>query len=396
MGGCGGPNNLYNDAWLLDMTQEPWQWKQINIRNKKWAASHMWCNPACKVRKHFFFPRSNRNKILLQIAWFQVGSKLVVLGPVASASTDFQMIRHQVLPSNRNNAHLRVNANNQPMPPNPPNQNNLRSPYIRNQYGEPSNYHHRRDDIGVRQRINGDAANAARQNANLNLNANINAQAQVNGDEPARQGHAAAANDDDVQNRLQRNLHLRSRRHESDMLANMPKRFNDPVQSHERIAIMAAFNDANSMDGPSTSKVVSPRERRLQSLRRMEEKMQQMRKVNAPINEPLAIDMDQSAPQKRIKRNCIGLFVCDISNILLAEHPYIEWIEHKNFGHIANAPERLILSSLCAGNGELIMFGGLRKESLNRPPEAYMQVSNAMHFLQVPKEIIWIIVWILR
>lgn len=49
MGGCGGPNNLYNDAWLLDMTQEPWQWKQINIRNKKWAASHMWCNPACKV-----------------------------------------------------------------------------------------------------------------------------------------------------------------------------------------------------------------------------------------------------------------------------------------------------------------------------------------------------------
>lgn len=302
------------------------------------------------------------------------------------------MIRHQVLPSNRNSAHLRLNANNQPMPPNPPNQNNLRSPYIRNQYGEPSNYHHhhhnRRDEGGVRQRINGDAANAARQNLNLNANINANAQvqAQVNGDEPARQAHAAS--DDDVQNRLQRNLHLRSRRHESDMFANMPKRFNDPVQAHERIAMMAAFNDSNSMDGPSTSKVVSPRERRLQSLRRMEEKMQQIRKVNAPINEPSSIDIDQSAPQKRIKRNCIGLFVCDISNILLAEHPYIEWIEHKNFGHIANAPERLILSSLCAGNGELIMFGGLRKESLNRSPEAYMQVSNAMHFLQVPKEII--------
>lgn len=269
------------------------------------------------------------------------------------------------------------------MPPVQPNQNNLRSPYIRNQYGEPSNYHHhhhhRRDDGGVRQRINGDAANAVRQNLNGNANAN------GNGDEPARQVHAI--NDDDVQNRLQRNLHLRSRRHDTDMLANMPKRFNEsPALSHDRIA-MAAFNDDNS-DGPSTSKVVSPRERRLQSLRRMEEKMQAMRKVNAPINEPSSLMDDQSAPQKRIKRNCIGLFVCDISNILLAEHPYIEWIEHKNFGHIANAPERLILSSLCAGNGELIMFGGLRKESLNKSPEAVMQVSNAMHFLQVPKEII--------
>lgn len=287
------------------------------------------------------------------------------------------MIRHQVLPSNRNNGHLRVNAHNQPPPPNQPNQNNLRSPYIRNQYGEPSNYH-RRDDGGMRQRTNGDA-NAIRQN----LNPNVNGHANANGDEPAPR---PASSDDDVQNRLQRNLHLRSRRHDTDMLANMPKRFNEsPALSHDRIA-MAAFNDDHA-DSPSTSKVISPRERRLQSLRRMEEKMHAMRKVNAPINEPTSID-DQSAPQKRIKRNCIGLFVCDISNILLAEHPYVEWIEHKNFGCIENAPERLILSSLCTGNGELIMFGGLRKESLNRSPETVMQVSNAMHFLQVPKEII--------
>lgn len=53
MGGCGGPNNMFNDVWLLDMTQEPWQWSSIPIRNKKWGATHMWCNPACKVRIHF-------------------------------------------------------------------------------------------------------------------------------------------------------------------------------------------------------------------------------------------------------------------------------------------------------------------------------------------------------
>lgn len=49
MGGCGGPNNMFNDAWVLDMSQEPWIWKSLTIKNKKWSATHMWCNPACKV-----------------------------------------------------------------------------------------------------------------------------------------------------------------------------------------------------------------------------------------------------------------------------------------------------------------------------------------------------------
>lgn len=263
------------------------------------------------------------------------------------------MIRHQVLPSNRNN-HLRVNAN----PPIPPNQNNPRSPQVanlRNLLGEPSN----RPEEANRPRNN------VRQNVNMDEQPN---QPNVN-------------NDDDVQNRLQRNLHLRSRRHDNDTF-NMPKRFSESsAPSHDRIA-MAAFNDSNP-DNPSTS-MASPRERRLQSLRRMEEKIQAIRQVNSA---PDPID-DQPAPQKRIKRNCIGLFVCDISNILLAENPFIEWVEHRNFGHIANAPERLILSSLVAGNGELIMFGGLRKESLSKSSDATMQVSNAMHFLQVPREVI--------
>lgn len=34
VGGCGGPNCIYNDAWLLifDLTlQTAWKWKQINV-----------------------------------------------------------------------------------------------------------------------------------------------------------------------------------------------------------------------------------------------------------------------------------------------------------------------------------------------------------------------------
>lgn len=55
MGGCGGPNNMFNDAWLLDMTHALWQWIRIPIRNKKWAATHMWCNPACKVSHYIYY-----------------------------------------------------------------------------------------------------------------------------------------------------------------------------------------------------------------------------------------------------------------------------------------------------------------------------------------------------
>lgn len=50
IGGCGGANNMFNDAWILDMTEEIWKWRAIMIKNKKWAATQTWCNPACKVR----------------------------------------------------------------------------------------------------------------------------------------------------------------------------------------------------------------------------------------------------------------------------------------------------------------------------------------------------------
>lgn len=53
LGGCGGPNSIYSDAWLLNMTGQIWTWKQVKIDNKKWAATHMWCNTACKVRYLF-------------------------------------------------------------------------------------------------------------------------------------------------------------------------------------------------------------------------------------------------------------------------------------------------------------------------------------------------------
>ena len=47
LGGCGGPNNMFSDAWTLNMATL--KWKNVTITNKKFAATHMWYNPACKV-----------------------------------------------------------------------------------------------------------------------------------------------------------------------------------------------------------------------------------------------------------------------------------------------------------------------------------------------------------
>ncbi|KAM3723983.1 F-box only protein [Dirofilaria immitis] len=55
VGGCGGPNCIYNDAWLLtfDLTmQTAWEWKQINITNPKAGPSQLWCHPACPIGRN--------------------------------------------------------------------------------------------------------------------------------------------------------------------------------------------------------------------------------------------------------------------------------------------------------------------------------------------------------
>lgn len=51
LGGCGGPNNMFSDAWILRMEGPLWQWQPVRIGNRKMMATYMWCNPACRVRK---------------------------------------------------------------------------------------------------------------------------------------------------------------------------------------------------------------------------------------------------------------------------------------------------------------------------------------------------------
>lgn len=52
VGGCGGPNMLLNDVWLLEIfddPEKPWSWKEVTVTNKEHAAPQLSFHPACKV-----------------------------------------------------------------------------------------------------------------------------------------------------------------------------------------------------------------------------------------------------------------------------------------------------------------------------------------------------------
>ncbi|XP_061075343.1 F-box only protein 42 isoform X1 [Conger conger] len=49
LGGCGGPNALLKDAWLLHMGAPPWTWQQLRVENDEHGAPELWCHPACRV-----------------------------------------------------------------------------------------------------------------------------------------------------------------------------------------------------------------------------------------------------------------------------------------------------------------------------------------------------------
>ncbi|XP_073814212.1 F-box protein 42 [Musca autumnalis] len=397
VGGCGGPNSVYSDAWLLDMSRDLWQWKSIPVRNKKYAASHMWCNPACKI-----------------------DSKLVVLGPTPNMPQDFQLMKQARVPvGGGGHAAPRPGGlghnNHNPLDRHRPRAmldggGAIRIPAVNHNRLE---NHHRRlagniprdgpDDHYFAQRraiLNQHQQNANNNNFVNNHNNIHNVQPRygslrdlhqapspeernqnrpstsagslprLNGS-PQQQDNEVVNGglDQEAANRLQRNLALRCRENEPLL----PKRFDELYEDQFR---MAAFNVQNRPR--SLSKDHNER------IRRMEEKMNALR--NSRRSAMVEQKIIKEPSPKRAKRNVLSLFVCDLTNALAeTSEPYIEWLEYKNYGVIPGAPERLILSTMVPGHGELILFGGVHKETLS---EITHQVSNTVHFLSAPRDIV--------
>ena len=86
------------------------------------------------------------------------------------------------------------------------------------------------------------------------------------------------------------------------------------------------------------------------------------------------------------------MFVLDISKAI-SDHE-VEWLKFWS-SEALSSPEVAILYSLVEGRGELIMFGGIRRDT-NHPyanrensdnPESD-SVSNALYFLNAPNQVV--------
>ncbi|XP_055380797.1 uncharacterized protein LOC129611610 [Condylostylus longicornis] len=440
MGGSGGFNNLFSDCWILDMTKEAWQWHNIPVRNRKWAATHMWNSPACRI-----------------------GNKIIVCGPTPSVPADFQILkqksnnslnrlgievgrglrgqngdldnnernrfqirdidqinirglderRQAAVPRNLNNiGQQQLLNNNIPIRNNIPNDMNVYNKNSNNNNndivnddkgGNDNSSHNCNQNFEVGEALQNPVPKTENSKDSL-VRPNCQFSPELHGSLRSQLHHQQGLND--AVNRLQRNLALRAR----DNDVKLPLRFNE--QQDGRIC-MAAFNV--QQNNPIR---IQKEYRQQERVRRLNEKLNQFRnakkkqeaaaaaeaaalvdKANNETqeqrqlqhNRPIHGAQHQQKPQseepkpKRAKRNVLGMFVCDISNILNSNDPFLEWLEYKNYGILSGAPERLIFASMIPGKNELILFGGVQKESLCSKQH---KVSNLIHFLSVPKEII--------
>ncbi|XP_035697427.1 F-box only protein 42-like [Branchiostoma floridae] len=61
IGGCGGANQNFSDAWMLRLDTTPWTWTQLGVDNENLAAPHIWCHPGCKVGNYVVFLSQDPN-----------------------------------------------------------------------------------------------------------------------------------------------------------------------------------------------------------------------------------------------------------------------------------------------------------------------------------------------
>ncbi|EZA47441.1 F-box only protein [Ooceraea biroi] len=137
-----------------------------------------------------------------------------------------------------------------------------------------------------------------------------------------------------------------------------------PLYSDNTLS-MAAFRDQPLRNNSSTNR------RRQETLRRMEEKLRNKR-----------AHLMKVFPKAE---NTLSIYVLDITNVF-SDDCNASWIPVKQNDH--SGPDEKILYSLVEGRGELIVFGGIRKEHSMLDQSDDSVVYNDLHFIRPPRYII--------
>lgn len=365
MGGCGGgPNMVLNDVWVLALTGAVWTWQQIRVCNPQWSASHLWCHPACKIGSHVVvFSRNPASSVpVFAYSKWRTQQPLVTGRLQASLLTNGRFSGSWAEPPSVDRD-VNVNGRRGSFTPRTSNTtNNPTSSQLEDSSGSMlSNKTLPYDSTQGKSSPFETAASTSQ--AKLLVNSNDGPGCSVN----RTNGHRSLSH---MQRYIPRHL------------------INDiPCPPTENSLAAFRFSVSNT--------VRNQRERQLEALRRMEEKLLQnySQNIQAKKDELLGQPPPSSPPSGsqlstiKLVPPRMAMFVMDISNILIDYT--VSWLPLKAVPE--GSPEDTILYSLVAGNGELIMFGGIQKDATSITQQAQSSVnisntvSNSLHFITAPK-----------
>ncbi|XP_067002520.1 F-box only protein 42 isoform X2 [Anabrus simplex] len=384
LGGCGGPNMVFSDVWLLSMTEPVWTWQKLPVRNQQWSPTHLWCHPACKIGQRVVV--FSRNPI----------SNAPALPYSAQWNTPSQ---------------LRMNVSNVWIPPR---EEELQIDNLR-----------RSSDGAVEARpIDRDQnVNGRRGSLQRNSSARITSVASTSsssGEESEPECVAAGPSTSNQSPDLSPTVPAAQpniQRASTPPKSYINPTFNDPDGPEPSTSSgigMAAFRDPSPVVRPGANR---NRQRQLESLKRMEERIRSLSRdgrnnngnndssnsspprqepANAaasPTSSPSTPRRISSPTKTNISRNGMTMFVLDISNVLF-EDSYVEWLPLRSERIGSGGPEEMILYTLVAGKGELVMFGGIQKDATSITTQAQLNcnmtntVSNSLYFIAAPRGVI--------
>ena len=136
----------------------------------------------------------------------------------------------------------------------------------------------------------------------------------------------------------------------------------------------------------SNSLRMKNRQRQLEGLDRMEQRIKQLKSNKTftpyPIKSATIRYVNAQPPN-----NPMQMFVLDISQVIEKHHA--TWLAHKK---IVESPDEIMLYTLVAGRAEIIMFGGIHKQKNGKLNDNQLAnpdvVSNQLHIISAKRIII--------
>lgn len=334
---------VYSDCWILIMKGATWTWKELAVKNKEWASANIWCNPAIRVGDKVVSLSRSRNGWNTAKPLVTSAVRLSALNRPEGAPVSVRVEQSLQRPVDRDQ---NINGRRGVLPrrlSNPPRQEQI------DQNIEPVPGPSNNQQREVMPEENNSESNGLVAGSNLDFRQGTN-------------GIEAGKKD------------LAMRRNKNK---NKGMKIVRQLQEANKYRMAAFACDSSSNTLPENDLI---NQRQIANLENRHERDLPPSPPNPQPRQPAV---------KKLKRNTLTMHVLDISTVVNGNNfNYVSWLCPR-LGEMIGAPEELVLYSLVKGNGELIMFGGVRNDisNLNYSGQQSMY-SNSLHFITPPRDII--------